>query len=119
MSAPSFGSVGDYTADLLERIAEADQAAAEAFLAACRQDAAANDGLVSVNRVRALLADADIEHHRYSSFWSRFTGKGRPMRRAYNATPTGAEALWEICDGSRTGNDGRPYQLRRWVGDAA
>lgn len=102
--------------DLLALIADEERVvgrdAVDLFLDACRRDAMAHDGLVSVNRVRQLMKDADIEHHRYSAFWSHFTGKGRPMVKA-----TGDQA-WEVCEGSESGNDGRPYRLRRWVGES-
>ena len=111
MTAPTFAPTSEY--DLLALVADTERATARddvaAFLAACEQDAAANDGIVSVNRVRDLMADRDIEHHRYSAFWSRFTGRGRPMEKADG---------WERCEGSESGNDGRPYRLRRWVGAA-
>lgn len=106
---PQFEATDAY--DLLHLVADADRVVGRddvtAFLDACRRDAMAHDGLVSVNRVRRLMADRDIEHHRYSAFWSRFTGKDRPMVKADG---------WETCEGSPSGNDGRPYRLRRWVG---
>lgn len=117
MSAPRWAPVDDETADLLalvadtERVVGADVPAL--FLAACEADAQAHDGLVSVNRVRARLADADIPPRRYSSLWSRFTGTDKPMRKM---TPADGAQVWEICEGSRSGNDGRPFPLRRWVG---
>lgn len=111
MTHPTFAPVPEDTADLLSLIADphpiVGKDAEALFLDACRRDAMAHDGLVSVNRVRALLADSDIEHHRYSAMWSHFTGKGRPMMKADG---------WEVCEGSASGNDGRPYRLRRWVG---
>lgn len=114
-AAPRFESTDAY--DLLHLVADAERvvggADVDAFLDACRRDAMAHDGLVSVNRVRVLMDGRDIEHHRYSAFWSRFTGKGRPMVKA-----TGENA-WEVCQGSSSGNDGRPYRLRRWVGESA
>lgn len=109
MTAPSFEPTDVY--DLLHLVADTErvvgQSDVDAFLDACRRDAMAHDGIVSVNRVRALMDGRDIEHHRYSAFWSRFTGKDRPMVKAEG---------WETCEGSTSGNDGRPYRLRRWVG---
>lgn len=109
MSAPQFEATDAY--DLLHLVADTErvvgQGDVDAFLDACRRDAMAHNGIVSVNRVRELMSDRDIEHHRYSAFWSRFTGKGRPMVKAGG---------WETCEGSESGNDGRPYRLRRWVG---
>lgn len=114
MSTPQFEPTDAY--DLLELVADAEspigRTDVDAFLDACRRDAMAHDGLVSVNRVRALMDGRDIEHHRYSAFWARFTGKDRPMVKA---TPADGQ-VWETCEGSTSGNDGRPYRLRRWVG---
>lgn len=111
---PQWSSVDEPTADLLTLVADPERPVGrtdvDAFLDACRRDAMAHDGLVSVNRVREVMESHDIEHHRYSAFWSRFTGKDRPMVKADE---------WEVCSGSKSGNDGRPYRLRRWVGSAA
>lgn len=110
MSAPMFAPVDDETCDLLSLVADCGSPIGrddpEDFLAACRRDAMAHNGEVSVNRVRFLMSDAGIEPHRYSSFWNTFTGKGRPMIKADR---------WETCEGSTSGNDGRPYRLRTWV----
>jgi len=80
------------------------------FLAACRADACLHHGKVSVNRVRLRLAAAGvaIPARRYSAMWSAFTGPGKPMVKLKE---------WEVCAGSLSGNDGRPFALRRWVGD--
>ena len=103
-------------ADLLSLVADPDRStgrdAVAAFLAACEADAAANGGLVSVNRVSAALAEAGIEPHRYSSLWSHFTGRDKPMRKA---TEDDAADPWEIRRGSTSGNNGKPMPLRRWV----
>lgn len=111
MSAPTWSPVDDATADLLTLVADEDSPIGRdvpaMFLAACERDARAHDGCVSVNRVRSLLADVDINPRRYSSLWSAFTGRGKPMVK------TGE---WETCSGSESGNDGRPFVLRRWVG---
>lgn len=110
-TSPIFAPADEDTYDLLSAVAEphpivgAD--ATDLFLDACRRDAMANDGLVSVNRVRRLLADHDIPPRRYSALWANNTGHGRPMIKA---------DAWETCAGSASGNDGRPYPLRRWVG---
>lgn len=112
MSAPQWAPVDDDTADLLSVLADphpiAGADATAAFLVACERDADAHDGLVSVNRVRALMAEADIPPRRYSAMWSHFTGEGKPMVKA--------PGKWEICEGSPSGNNGRPFPLRRWVG---
>lgn len=108
--------IDDDRADLLTVLADPHPIltdAADEFLAACRMDAMAHGGLVSTNRVRALLADADIEHHTYSAMWARFTGRGRPMVKATDAD---RRVMWETCEGSPSGNNGRPYVLRRWLG---
>lgn len=98
-------------ADLLTLVADADRSTGRdvpaLFLAACEADAKAHGGLVSVNRVRAALTDTDIPPRRYSALWAHYTGRGKPMVK------TGE---WEVCAGSSSGNDGRPFPLRRWVG---
>lgn len=116
VSAPVWAAVDDDTADLLTLVADPHPIVGadvpEVFLAACRRDAMAHGGLVSVNRVRALLADSGIEHHRYSALWSHHTGRGKPMVKAKDAA---GDQLWETCEGSPSGNDGRPFPLRWWV----
>lgn len=111
MSAVQFAAVDDETNDLLTLVADLTNPVGRdvpaLFLAACEQDARANDGYVSVNRVRVLLADQDINPRRYSSLWSAFTGRGKPMCKS---------GEWETCSGSESGNDGRPFVLRRWTG---
>ena len=119
MSGPTFAPVDDDTADLLALIANpghpVGRDAVAAFLAACEADAAAHDGLVSVNRVSAALPDDITSTERYSSLWSHYTGKGKPMRKATtNDTPI----PWEERKGSRSGNDGKPVRLRVWQGVA-
>lgn len=109
MSAPQFEPTDQF--DLLTLVADehgpigADVPAL--FLDACEQDARTHGGLVSVNNVRALLADAQIPPARYSALWSIYTGRGKPMVKSDE---------WEVCSGSKSGNDGRPFRLRRWVG---
>lgn len=114
--APAFAPIDSETDDLLALIADVESPVGRdvpaLFLAACERDAATHDGLVSVNRVRALLADEDIPPRRYSSLWGHYTGPGRPMVKAY----TDGQPLWETCQGSPSRNDGRPFQLRRWIG---
>lgn len=114
MTAPRFAPVDSDTADLLTLVADADapvgRDAVAAFLAACEADAEAHGGRVSVNRVRAALAGEDIPPRRYSALWAHYTGRGKPMVK------TGE---WETCAGSDSGNDGRPYPVRRWVGVGA
>src|SRR5690348_14404068 len=82
--------------------------AVSAFLAACEADARANGGRVSVSRVSAMLPEDITSTERYSSFWSRFTGKDRPMRRL--------KGMWDEREGSRSGNDGKLTPARVWVG---
>lgn len=110
---PRFASIDDATDDLLALVADPDHPvgrdAVTAFLAACEVDAQLHGGLVSVNRVRALLAEEDINPRRLSAFWAHFTGPGRPMA---------VTDEWEFCKGSASHNDGRPFKLRRWVGAA-
>lgn len=106
-----FGAIDGTTADKLAVVADPSHPvgrdAVAAFLTACEADAAAH-GYVSVNRVSAALESEGIEHPRYSAFWARFTGKGRPMRRL--------PGRFEERRGSRTGNNGRLMPLREWVG---
>lgn len=101
-----------YTSDLLALVADVEAPVGRdvpaLFLAACKADAAAHDGMVSVNRVRAALTDAKIPPRRYSALWAHYTGLDKPMVKA--------RGQWEICTGSTSGNDGRPFSLRRWVG---
>jgi hypothetical protein len=106
---PYWSPMDDETADLLSLVADTHTAPARdantIFLAACESDAAANEGRVSVNRVRLLVGD-QIEHHRFSAMWAHHTGPGKAMRRDG----------WEVCAGSSSGNDGKPYPRRVWVG---
>lgn len=115
MTAPHFAPADEATYDLLALVADPDRAtgrdAVEAFLAACRRDARANGGVVSVNRVRDLMSAAQIQPQRYSSLWSAFTGDGKPMRRIEDA--------WEINLDKKGRNHGKPLALREWIGDAA
>lgn len=113
-SVPVFAPVDDPTADLLSLVADTDTPLGreryEAFLVACAADATTHGGLVSVNRVRAALSVdgvLQVEPRAFSAMWSASTGLGKPMVK------TGA---WETCSGSTSGNDGRPYPVRRWVG---
>lgn len=112
---PTFEATDQY--DLLALVSDEDRLvgrqSVDAFLAACEADAEAHGGIVSVNRVGRRLEEADIEHHRYSSFWSDFTGKGRPMRKA---TTDDIPDPWEIREGSKSENNGKPMRLRVWVG---
>lgn len=111
MTSLHFSPIDDDTASLLSLVADVEAPIARdvpaLFLDACRRDAMAHQGFVSVNRVRFLLAGHDLPPRRYSSLWSAFTGVGKPMLK------TGS---WETCEGSSSGNDGRPFVLRRWVG---
>lgn len=97
MTTPPFAPVDEPTADLLTLVADTEHPvgrdAVEAFLAACKADADSHGGLVSVNRVRARLADQQIDPRRYSSLWSAFTGKGKPMRKADERDPASVGAL--------------------------
>ena len=106
LHAPKFAPVDEPTADLLTLVADVDNPVGRdlpaLFLAACERDAAAHDGLVSVNRVSAALPEDITSTERYSAMWSHYTGKGRPMVKADG---------WEIREGSRSGNDGKPVKL--------
>lgn len=119
MTAPAWAPVDSDTASLLDLLADdgsvspSKDEVRRLFLDACRRDAEVHGGLVSVNRVRVLLAHADIEPHRYSALWSHFTGRGKPMEKARLAD---GSVMWQTCKGSASGNDGRPYPLRRWLG---
>lgn len=106
-------------ADLLTLVADVDRSTGRdvpaLFLAACEADAKAHGGIVSVSRVSAALPEDITSTERYSSLWSHYTGKGRPMRKA----DARDERQWEIREGSRSGNNGKPVRLRVWVGAAA
>jgi hypothetical protein len=97
---------------LLKWVASAGSAAvgdSAAFLAACKDDADANSGFISVNRVRALVAEHGVEYdpRRWSALWSAHTGRGKCMQKVAGG--------WEVAAGAPSRNDGRPYPLRRWV----
>lgn len=79
----------------------------EDFLSACKADAEAHAGIVSVNRVRAMCESLNIPPRKWSSLWTHYTGPGRPMRRA---------GRWEEVRGDGSRNNGKPVPLRRWVG---
>jgi hypothetical protein len=110
-AAPIFAPADEATYDLLALVADPDRAtgrdAVEAFLAACRRDARANGGMVSVNRVRDLMSAAQIQPQRYSSLWAEFTGEGKPMRKI--------EGSWETNLDKRGRNYGKPLPMREWV----
>lgn len=116
-SGPRWSPIDDDTHDLLSAVAEPHPVVGaevvDLFLDACRRDAENHGGFVSVNRVRARLADQDIPSRRYSALWGHFTGPGRPMVKAKD--PVTGDYLWEACSGSTSGNNGRPYPIRRWV----
>lgn len=115
-SNPRWSPVDDDTYDLLTAVADPNPLIGAdvptLFLDACRADAIDHGGYVSVNRVRARLADHDIPPRRYSALWSHFTGPGKPMTKAVDQD---GHNIWEQCSGSTSGNDGRPYPVRRWV----
>lgn len=77
------------------------------FLAACKADAQAHQGYVSVNRVRELCKPLKIPARRWSSLWTHNTGAGRSMEKTLRV---------DEIRGSTSRNDGRPYFLRRWRG---
>lgn len=108
---PLFGAIDGTTAEKLRVVADPTHPVGRdvpaLFLAACEADAYTHGGLVSVNRVRRLLAADDIPPRRFSALWSAFTGPGRPMRRT---------GRWIECEGSESGNNGKPYPERRWIG---
>lgn len=101
-------------ADLLDRVATAwtpGGADMETeFLSACRADAKAHCGLVSVNRVRELCKPLNIPPRRWSSLWTHNTGLGRAMRKTKRV---------DEFRGSPNRNDGKPYFLREWIGHPA
>lgn len=120
MARHAWAAADDQTHDLLALVADPQRPVGRedvaAFLNACEADARAHACQVSVNRVRARI-DATayaIEPRRYSSLWSLFTSTKRgPMVRTVD--DAGAP-VWEMCAGSHTGNDGRPFPIRTWVG---
>ena len=113
MSGPTWSPVDEQTQDLLSLVADDPRVEADyrKFLDACRACAAATGDFVYVNDVRAQLTDHNgnltIEPRRLSAFWNKATGKGRPMVKTGD---------WQVCQGSGSGNDGRPQPVRRWVG---
>ena len=114
MSAPTFEAVDNATQDLLSLIADDPRVDHEyqTFLDACQAAARGRDRYVYVNDVRRELTDRNgdltIRPQRLSAFWNKATGAGRPMRKVIG--------MWETCEGSGSGNDGRPQYVRRWVG---
>lgn len=98
-------------ADLLDRVATAwvpgNRTLREEFLAACKADAQAHAGIVSVNRVREMCKPLNIPPRSWSSWWSHYTGPGQPMRKLRRL---------DEFRGSTSRNDGKPYLLRRWQG---
>lgn len=98
-------------ADLLDRVATAwipgGGALEDEFLSACKADAAAHVGLVSVNRVRELCRPLNIPPRSWSSWWSHHTGPGQVMEKTRRI---------DEFRGSTNRNDGKPYFLRRWRG---
>lgn len=110
MSAPRFAPVDDDTASLLDLIAEDPRVEHDyrLFLNAC-EEVALGHGIVTVNAVRSLLTatngDLRIRPQRLSAFWRKAELDGHLAR-------TGE---WDICQGSGSGNNGRPQPRRRWV----
>lgn len=100
------------TADLLDLIAEDHRVDHDyrTFLDACSMAAAGERGIVRVNVVRAVLTDDNgdltVRPQRLSAFWRKAELDGHLER-------TGE---WAICQGSTSGNNGRPQPVRRWVG---
>lgn len=113
MSTPQFAPVDGDTQDLLSLIADDPRVEADykRFLEACETVADWEGGLVYVNAVRDYLTNPNgalvIHPQRLSAFWNKATGKGKPMVKTGD---------WQICQGSGSGNDGRPQPVRRWVG---
>lgn len=98
-------------ADLIDRVATAwtpGSGGVEAeFLAACKADAEAHLGYISVNRVRELCKPLNVPPRRWSSLWTHNTGPGRPMQKTLRV---------DEIRGCTSRNDGRPFFLRKWVG---
>ena len=107
-----FGALDGTTAAKLAIVADPEHPVGRdtvaAFLAACEADAKAHDGRVSVSRVGAMLPDDITSTTRYSSLWSAFTGRGKPMRRVAGEI--------DVREGSASGNNGRMGPAREWVG---
>lgn len=110
MRYPS-AAVDTETASLLDLIAEDPRIDHDyrTFLNAC-EEVALGHGIVEVNAVRRLLTnlhgDLTIRPQRLSAFWRKAELDGHLAR-------TGD---WDICQGSGSGNNGRPQPRRRWVG---
>ena len=112
MTAAHFAPTDDDTHDLLSLVADTERPTGRdmvaEFLTACENDAKANGGRVSVSRVSAALPDDITSTERYSSLWSAFTGKGKPMRRVPGEV--------DVRQGSTSHNNGRMGPAREWVG---
>ena len=110
MTYPS-APVDHGTASLLDLIAEDPRVDHDYrhFLNVCEEVALGHDA-VYVNEVRRLLTDSNgdltIRPQRLSAFWRKAELDGHLAR-------TGE---WDICQGSNSGNNGRPQPVRRWVG---
>ena len=111
MPSPTWQPVDEPTSDLLSLIADDPRVDHEyqTFLDAAANCARIHNGLVYVNFVRDVLTNADgqlmIRPQRLSAFWNKASRDGHMVR-------TGD---WDICEGSGSGNDGRPQPVRRWV----
>ena len=108
---PAFEVTDEPIGDLLSLIAEDERHEDDykRFLAACRADADAHGGKVSVNRVRDALSNEfglEVEPRRYASYWQRATKTGTLLNTEE----------WEVSTDTRGRNVGKPQRVREWRG---
>lgn len=113
MSAqPVFESVDDYTADLLDLVAEEQSPPTDRewseYVDALSAVAAANAGLIPPNALRPLVR-GKVAPRRIGAFTHRALSQGLVRR-------TGE---WQISDDTEGRNAGRPAPVMEWVGVAA
>ena len=86
---------------------------ADAFRAACHDDARAHGGLVHPSRVSALLHErlGDFDPRRFSASWAPACGRDGFLDKTDQSEP--------IDPGVSKGNGNKLVRLRRWRGAAA
>lgn len=114
MSAPHFEPVDDYTGDLLDLIAADWRPFAEedrnTIARAIRDDATANGGWVSQNRVRKILAALPMSEQ----------PKPQRVGPVYRALCLFGDLVvddWENSDDLAGRNSGKPVRTYRWIGE--
>lgn len=120
-----FGAPDQATLDTLALMADDPRVATDydRFLAACEEVARHDQHrLVRVNAVRARLTDGNgdltITPRRLSAFWNKATRQGGAMVKLTELEARDLGVLrWDPCEGSPSGNDGKPQPVRRWLGE--